>query len=77
MRCTGGIFLFTKDDNLADHGRPDRFVPRDNVVFEAGFFSGLRGKRHLLIIREKARAACRPGWRHLRRASRQIRHLDD
>jgi len=27
-------------------------VPRDNVVFEAGYFIGLKGKRNVLIIRE-------------------------
>jgi hypothetical protein len=50
-RCTGAIFLFTRDDDLAD-GHPDGSVPRDNVVFEAGYFSGLKGKRAVLIIRE-------------------------
>ena len=52
-RCTGGVFLFTKDDDLADDGHVDRSVPRDNVVFEAGYFSGLKGKRNVLIIREE------------------------
>jgi hypothetical protein len=50
-RCTGAVFLFTKDDDLADRRR-DQSVPRDNVVFEAGYFSGLKGKRAVLIIRE-------------------------
>jgi predicted nucleotide-binding protein len=27
-------------------------VPRDNVVFEAGYFSGLKSKRNVLIVRE-------------------------
>ena len=27
-------------------------MPRDNVVFEAGYFSGLKGKRNVLIVRE-------------------------
>jgi predicted nucleotide-binding protein len=27
-------------------------VPRDNVVFEAGYFIGLKGKRNVLIVRE-------------------------
>lgn len=52
-RSNGGIFLFTKDDDLADHGRTDKSVPRDNVVFEAGYFSGLKGKRNVLIVREE------------------------
>jgi predicted nucleotide-binding protein len=51
-RCTAGIFLFTKDDDLVDRGQVDQAVPRDNVVFEAGYFTGLEGKRDVLIIRE-------------------------
>ena len=51
-RCVGGIFLFTKDDDLADNGQIDQAVPRDNVVFEAGYFIGQKGKRNVLIIRE-------------------------
>jgi predicted nucleotide-binding protein len=43
-----GIFLFTKDDKA---GRQD--VPRDNVVYEAGFFAGAKGQQSVLIIREK------------------------
>ena len=27
-------------------------MPRDNVVFEAGYFIGLKGKRNVLTIRE-------------------------
>jgi Predicted nucleotide-binding protein containing TIR-like domain len=52
-RCSAGIFLFTKDDDLIDKGQPDVSAPRDNVVFEAGYFIGLKGKRNVLIIREK------------------------
>lgn len=48
----GGIFLFTKDDDLKDRGKPDKSVPRDNVVFEAGYFIGVKGKRSVLIVRE-------------------------
>ena len=51
-RSIGGIFLFTKDDDLADQNRAEKSVPRDNVVFEAGYFSGLKGKRNVLIVRE-------------------------
>jgi hypothetical protein len=51
-RALGGIFLFTKDDDLIDHGQADKAVPRDNVVFEAGYFVGLKGKHNVLIIRE-------------------------
>jgi len=53
-RSIGGIFLFTKDDDLdlPQAGAADRSAPRDNVVFEAGYFSGLKGKRNVLIVRE-------------------------
>lgn len=46
-RCSAGIFLFTKDDKL-----PNQEAPRDNVVFEAGYFINAKGKDHVLIIRE-------------------------
>ena len=51
-RSIGGIFLFTKDDDLAGDPLKDTAVPRDNVVFEAGYFIGLKGKQNVLIIRE-------------------------
>jgi len=51
-RCGAGIFLFTKDDPLSDSKTKDRAVPRDNVVFEAGYFSALKGKSRVLIVRE-------------------------
>src|SRR5437016_3741195 len=51
-RSIGGIFLFTTDDHLAEEGQADKYVPRDNVVFEAGYFVGIKGKRNVLIIRE-------------------------
>lgn len=51
-RSVGGVFLFTKDDDLADRRQAVRSVPRDNVVFEAGYFIGLKGKRNVLIVRE-------------------------
>jgi hypothetical protein len=51
-RSIGGIFLFTKDDDLVDRGQAELAVPRDNVIFEAGYFIGLKGKRNVLIIRE-------------------------
>ena len=37
--------------NLADHGQPGKAAPRDNVVFEAGCFVALKGKRNVLIAR--------------------------
>lgn len=51
-RSIGGIFLFTKDDDLAEPAVAGTSVPRDNVVFEAGYFIGLKGKRNVLIVRE-------------------------
>jgi len=51
-RSVGGIFLFTQDDGLAEQDQRDKAVPRDNVVFEAGYFIGLKGKRNVLIVRE-------------------------
>jgi predicted nucleotide-binding protein len=50
--CTCGIFLFTKDDPLisTDSGTA---APRDNVVFEAGYFIRAKGKQRTLIIREE------------------------
>lgn len=52
-RCSVGIFLFTKDDKIADDSQPSNAVPRDNVVFEAGFFSHAKGKNRVLIIKEE------------------------
>ena len=51
-RCTAGIFLFTEDDQLTDAGGTEKAVPRDNVVFEAGYFINAKGKDRVLIIRE-------------------------
>src|SRR5262249_32833726 len=51
IRCSGGIFLFTKDDELQS-GDTIQAAPRDNVVFEAGYFIRSRGKERVLIIRE-------------------------
>lgn len=48
--CTGGVFLFTADDVLeAEHGKA---APRDNVVFEAGYFVHAKGQRRVLIVLE-------------------------
>jgi len=49
--CSCGIFLFTKDDLL--EGDSNRAAPRDNVIFEAGFFVHSKGKDRVLIIREE------------------------
>lgn len=48
-RCTCGIFLFSEDDPQV--GVDDGAAPRDNVVFEAGFFMSSKGPGRCLIIR--------------------------
>jgi hypothetical protein len=50
-KTLGGIFLFTKDDDLVS-GDQAYAAPRDNVVFEAGYFMHAVGKEKSLIIRE-------------------------
>jgi predicted nucleotide-binding protein len=49
--CSAGIFLFTQDDFL-EEPQGDRAAPRDNVVFEAGYFTQSKGRKRVLIIRE-------------------------
>lgn len=49
--CTCGIFLFTNDDPLEGTNLLQA-APRDNVVFEAGFFMNAKGRERILIIRE-------------------------
>jgi hypothetical protein len=49
---TGGIFLFTGDDKL-DVGDQSIAAPRDNVIYEAGFFAHAKGHERVLIIREE------------------------
>lgn len=49
-RCSGGVFLFTKDDQLVGAG--EQVAPRDNVVFESGYFAATCGKERVLIVRE-------------------------
>jgi hypothetical protein len=48
--CGCGIFLFTKDDPL--EGK-EGAAPRDNVVFEAGFFFRAKGRDRIAVIREE------------------------
>jgi hypothetical protein len=47
--CSCGVFLFSEDDPL--EGLPGVAAPRDNVVFEAGYFMSLKGPERCLIIR--------------------------
>jgi Predicted nucleotide-binding protein containing TIR-like domain len=44
-----GVFLFSEDDHFK--GRSGQGAPRDNVVFEAGYFMGSKGAERCLIIR--------------------------
>lgn len=53
--CRAAIFLFTQDDELAKHAEAKasfKAVPRDNVLFEAGYFMQVRGKSRVAIVRE-------------------------
>ena len=52
-RCTGAVFLFTKDDEPKDPGPAGEAFPRDNVVFEAGYFSSIKTKRNVVINLEE------------------------
>jgi hypothetical protein len=46
--CSCGVFLFSEDDPLDGNGGA---APRDNVVFEAGYFMSSKGADRCLIIR--------------------------
>ncbi len=47
-----GIFLFMADDKITV-GRKWQSGPRDNVVYEAGYFAGAKGRGKALIVREE------------------------
>jgi predicted nucleotide-binding protein with TIR-like domain len=47
--CSCGVFLFSEDDPL--EGTPGGAAPRDNVVFEAGYFMSSKGPDRCLIVR--------------------------
>jgi len=49
-RTSGGVFLFTRDDVF--EGEDEKAAPRDNVIFEAGFFIRSKGHERVLIVRE-------------------------
>lgn len=51
-RCSAGIFLFTKDDPITNETQTYKAVPRDNVVFEAGYFINAKGKENVLMVLE-------------------------
>jgi len=48
--CACGVFLFSEDDPL--DGTKGGAAPRDNVVFEAGYFMSSKGPARCLIIRQ-------------------------
>ena len=50
-----GVFLFTADD-IKIKGNMISASPRDNVIFEAGYFSSMKGKARTLIILETGAA---------------------
>ena len=47
--CSSGVFLFSEDDPL--EGIDGSAAPRDNVVFEAGYFVSAKGPDRCLIVR--------------------------
>jgi hypothetical protein len=47
--CSAGVFLFTEDDPL--EGTGGEAAPRDNVVFETGYFMSAKGSDRCLIVR--------------------------
>lgn len=50
--CSTGIFLFTEDDKQDKDLAQGIYVPRDNVVFEAGYFINSKGNERVLVIRK-------------------------
>jgi predicted nucleotide-binding protein len=50
-RCTCGIFLFGENDPL-EGDTAGGAAPRDNVVFEAGYFMSAKGAEGCLIVRQ-------------------------
>jgi predicted nucleotide-binding protein len=47
------VFLFTQDDKLTgDSLMTAKAVPRDNVVFEAGYFTSIKDRHNVLVILE-------------------------
>jgi predicted nucleotide-binding protein with TIR-like domain len=47
--CSSGVFLFSEDDPLEGIG--GSAAPRDNVVFEAGYFISAKGPDRCLVVR--------------------------
>jgi hypothetical protein len=52
--CKYGVFLFTPDDLVGEDEK--QRVPRDNVIFEAGYFMSAQGReRTIIIVQEGAK----------------------
>jgi hypothetical protein len=47
-----GIFLFMADDTVTT-GEDKHRAPRDNVVYEAGYFAGAKGRLRSIVIHEE------------------------
>ena len=47
-----GVFLFMEDDAIVARAGQE-LAPRDNVVYEAGYFAGAKGLSQTLIVREE------------------------
>jgi hypothetical protein len=51
FQCSSAIFLFTKDDPMTSGA--GTMSPRDNVIFETGYFCHAKGQERVLIVREQ------------------------
>jgi hypothetical protein len=49
--CSCALLLFTRDDEIGEV--VGEMAPRDNVVFEAGYFLRAKGKKRVALIREE------------------------
>ncbi len=48
---SAGLFIFNTDDQVVTMDGHSRYVPRDNVLIEAGIFSGILGKKSVAICK--------------------------
>ena len=51
--CQMSVFLVTKDDRLVSSGGALTDSPRDNIIFEVGYFAARLGLDHTLLVVEK------------------------